>query len=280
LLWHVHDFVGCRPVARRLLHWARRKVSGAVAVSEAVAEDLRCLWPATRVWVIPNAVDVDEFAPAAQHGDWLDKQAGVPVPPPGTLRIGLPATYARWKGHAVFLQAVARYLAAGSHPPTRFYVIGGPIYHTHGSQVQRQELVDLARREGVVDRVAFVDFQQDMVPVYRALDIVVHASTEPEPFGMTILEAMACGKPVIAAQAGGAAEIFESGHDALGTPPGDVQALTSSLLLLASNPLMRERLGARARETTCRRFSQERLSSQMWAVFQELHAGRSAAASA
>jgi len=64
----------------------------------------------------------------------------------------------------------------------------------------------------IENRVGFVPFQDNPADVYRALDIVVHASTKPEPFGRTIVEAMACGKPVIAAQTGGAAELFTHDH--------------------------------------------------------------------
>jgi len=79
----------------------------------------------------------------------------------------------------------------------------------------------------IENRVGFVPFQDNPADVYRALDIVVHASTKPEPFGRTIVEAMACGKPVIAAQTGGAAELFTHDHDAVGVPPGDPAALAA-----------------------------------------------------
>ena len=66
------------------------------------------------------------------------------------------------------------------------------------------------------DSVGFVPFVEDPVPVYRALDVVLHASTQPEPFGLTVVEAMACGRAVVVSAAGGAAELFTDGVDALG----------------------------------------------------------------
>lgn len=70
----------------------------------------------------------------------------------------------------------------------------------------------------------------------RALDIVVHASTQPEPFGLVIAEAMACGRAVIASQAGGAAEIIDPGENALGLPPGDAAVLAERIVQLAQMP--------------------------------------------
>src|SRR4051812_6736193 len=71
----------------------------------------------------------------------------------------------------------------------------------------------------------FVPFQARVEAVYRALDVVVHASTRPEPFGLTIAEAMACGRPLVAARAGGAAELFEDEVEALGLPEVSAGAL-------------------------------------------------------
>jgi glycosyltransferase involved in cell wall biosynthesis len=186
------------------------------------------------------------------------------------VRVGLVATYARWKGQGVFLEAAARLLAARPAVPLRFYLIGGPIYHTRGSQFSDGELRSLARGRGLDGHVGFVGFQPDPAEAYRALDVVVHASTQPEPFGLTIAEAMACGKPVVAAQAGGAAELFRHGHDALGVPPGDAAALAAAVGRLAADAPARLRLSACARRTAVQRFSQDRLGPAFLALYQRL----------
>ena len=83
---------------------------------------------------------------------------------------------------------------------------------------------------GLGDRVGFVPFQRDVAPVYRALDVVVHASTKREPFGLSVLEAMACGRPVIVSDAGGVRELVTHGDQGLTHPPGDVDALAGATL--------------------------------------------------
>ncbi len=260
VLWHVHDFLSRRSLARRVLGRGVGRIAGAIAISNAVADDLHSLWPGLTVHTVANAVDTRSFCPGPADPALLDRLANLPPRP--CLRVGLVATYARWKGHDVFLRAAARVLREHPEMPVRFYIIGGPIYQTQGSQFNRAELQELTRQMSPAGEVGFIDFQQDVRPIYRALDVVVHASTAPEPFGLTIIEAMACGKAVIVAQAGGAAEIIRSGHDALGVPPGDVGALAAALAQLLKDDTLRSALGAQARTSVCERFDQARFDAE------------------
>ncbi len=116
-LWHVHDFYGSRALAARLLRWASGRMQGAIAISQTVADDFRRVVPGRPVAVIPNAIDVERFRPRLLNPGRLDQLAGLPSAPPGTSRIGMVATYARWKGHDVFLQAAAELVRKGCRPP-------------------------------------------------------------------------------------------------------------------------------------------------------------------
>ena len=200
----------------RALRWACKGVSRAIAISEAVARDAGAILKGVPVTVVYNAVDTAQFVPGPGDGAWLDRLAGLPAAGDGTIRVGLVATYARWKGQDLFLRAIGH---MQSVRPARFYIVGGPIYKTKGSQFSHSELRDLACELGVADRLGFVPFQADTADAYRALDVVVHASTHPEPFGRTIVEAMACSRPTVVSRAGGAAELFTDGEDALGWRP-------------------------------------------------------------
>jgi glycosyltransferase involved in cell wall biosynthesis len=270
VVWHIHDFVGARPVVARALRWSSRRAAGAIAISEAVAQDARHTLPNVPVDVVYNAIDTDRFAPGPGEGATLDALAGLPLAAPGTVRVGLVATYARWKGHELFLEAAARFTARNACPwPVRFYIVGGPVYRTHGSQFTEAELRACSARHGLAGRVGFIGFQRDVAGVYRALDVVVHASTQPEPFGLTIVEAMACGRAVIVAQAGGAAELFRDGCDALGVPPGNAAALTEAIAALAADPERRSRLGERARRRAVAQFARARLGHEIAAVYDQ-----------
>ena len=250
LIWHIRDFPGQRPLMRRLLRHAGRRATLAIANSDAVATDARAVFRTT-VTTLHNMVDTEAFTPQGEAVD-LDRLAGLPAAEPGTVRIGLVSTYAHWKGHDVLLRAVAQLTTTWKH---RLYLVGGPIYATAGSQFSREELTNLVHSLGLQDRVGFVPFQAATPPVYRALDVVVHASTRPEPFGLSIVEAMACGRAVIVAAGGGAAELFTDGIDALGHEPGNVDLLTRALDRPLSDDFLCQRLGTRARQTAVERFS-------------------------
>jgi glycosyltransferase involved in cell wall biosynthesis len=266
ILWHLHDFLSERPVMTRLLRRLTAVAAGGVAVSDAVRRDAEAVLPGLTISVVRNAVDVDHFAPADRDGLGLDQLAGLDPAEPGTIRVGLVATYASWKGQDVFLDALARLPRPGS--PVRGYIIGGPIYTTAGSQFSEPFLRKLARDLGIEHRVGFVPFQPDTADVYRMLDVAVHASTRPEPFGLTIAEAMASAKPVIVAAAGGAAELFTPEHDGIAHQPGDADGLAHAIARLVDDPTLRARLGANARVTAVERFSRERYAREITDVYE------------
>jgi glycosyltransferase involved in cell wall biosynthesis len=271
VVWHAHDFLSTRPLTSRLLRLAARRTAGVVAVSEAVGRDVRRLLPGRLVAVVPNAIDVDEFNPSAPPVD-LDALAGLSAAAGTVVRFGLVGTYAVWKGHDVFLQAAALFAARRPDLPVRFYVIGGPIYQT-AAQRSETELRLLAARPELNAKVGIVPFQSDPAGVYTALDVVVHASTLPEPFGLTIVEGMACGRPVIVSAAGGAAELFSDGRDAVGVPPGDTGALAKAMETLAADSKFRRQLADEARATAVQRFDRRRLGPELlrsYAVFQQI----------
>lgn len=265
VLWHLHDYIGPRPVMARLLRLAARPGIATVAVSRSVAADaVAALGGRVPVRTIYNAVDLARFAPGPGDGAALDAAAGMPPAPPGTVRVGLVATFARWKGHEVFLEAAAR---AAPGRACRFYIIGGPIYRSAGSQHTLGELRARAEALGLGGRIGFAGFQADPAAAIRALDVVVHASTRPEPFGRVIVEGMACGRAVIASRHGGAAELFEDGVEALGCPPGDSAALAAAIARLVDDPTLRQHLGAAGHRAAADRFDRIHLADPWIEVY-------------
>lgn len=275
VVWHIHDYVSPRPLMGRLLSRWAHKCTAAIANSKSVAADLRTLMPDLKVVTIYNAVDLARFAPVGATVD-LDALAGLAPAAPGTVRVGLVATFARWKGHLVFLRALSS-LSADS--PVRGYVIGGPIYQTADSQFTMLELQQEQKRCGLAGRVGFTGFLNDTAEAMRSLDVVVHASTEPEPFGMVIIEAMACAKPVIVSQAGGAAELFQDEQTALGFAAGDVTSLARQMARLAADGSLRVRLGQAARAAAEQSFHGQRMAHEVVRLYHQCREdGRKAAA--
>ena len=190
---------------------------------------------------------------------WLASCANLAPPAPDTITFGLVATYARWKGHDLFIKAAGLLRAAHPSLPLRFYVVGGPIYKTEGSQVRASELLDQAQAAQISDCFGLVPFQDDIARVYRSLDVAVHASTQPEPFGRTIIEAMACERAVLVARAGGAMELFQEGKNALGYEAGNTSALAEAMARVL-DPSMRAFLGGAARSHVVAHFGRARLA--------------------
>jgi glycosyltransferase involved in cell wall biosynthesis len=265
LIWHIHDYAQKRPLMSRLLRHSAKWCKVAIVNSRSVAADIGALLPRLRVVPIYNAVNLEQFSPAGSKLD-LDAMAGLEPAASDTIRVGLVATFDCWKGHKVFLRALAQ---LPKEMRVRGYIIGGPIYKTAGSQWSMDDLQAEANALDLSGRVGFTGFLPDTAAVMRSLDIIVHASTEPEPFGMVIIEGMACGKPVIASRAGGASELFTDGENATGHVPGDAASLATQIQRLASDSPMRRRLGEAGRATAERLFSGERLAKEVLSVYEE-----------
>jgi glycosyltransferase involved in cell wall biosynthesis len=266
VVWHVHDYVGARPLTAHLIKRCAPRCAAAVVNSKSVAADLRAVCgDSLKTHLLYNAVDLDNFSPEGVRLD-LDSLAGLPPAEPGTVRVGLLATMARWKGHETFLKSLSM-LPADSR--VRGYVIGGAVYRTRGSQLDAGGLRECAARLGLAGRVGFTGFVEDAASAIRALDVLVHASTEPEPFGLAIVEGMACGRSVVASRAGGAAEILEGCGAALGHAPGDAGGLSAQIGRLAESAELRERLGREGRLVAERRFDRARLAEELAGVYAE-----------
>ncbi len=112
-------------------------------------------------------------------------------------------------------------------------------------------------------------FQRQPAAVFRALDVVVHASTKPEPFGRTIVEGMACGRAVVATAGGGVGELVRPGEDAELVPAGDPAALAATVGRLVADPARRQALGRQA-VVSAARFSRNVAGAGVLSVYHDL----------
>lgn len=286
LIWHVHDYVQPRPVMVKLMKLCRRRCKIALANSNSVALDLKAACGQTlQVQTLYNGIDTTVFSPRGDRLD-LDLLSGLPPAGPNVIRVGMLATFARWKGHEVFLRALS---LVPPELPIRGYIVGDALYQTDGSQYSAGELKAMAGQLGISDRVGFSGFVDQPASAMRWLDIVVHASTAPEPFGLVIVEGMACGRAVIASEAGGAAELIQTKSipnpqtnnsqtspdtdiNALGHSPGDAPGLADCITELARDPHLRARLGAAGRATAERRFNRAHLAKELIPIYRSITA--------
>ncbi len=183
--------------------------------------------------------------------------------------IGIVGRIAPWKGQDVFLRAAEIVLGQGH--AARFWIIGASLF---GEEEFEQDLRRQADTGLLKGRVEFLGFRDDIQDLLPQLSILVHASTVPEPFGQVIIEGMAAGVPVIAADAGGPQEIITHGVNGLLTPPGDAPALAEAIIDLLDH---RDRAAALARagqEHVARNFSIRASAEKVERIYREIISSR------
>jgi glycosyltransferase involved in cell wall biosynthesis len=185
-----------------------------------------------------------------------------------------------WKGHEVFLE-IAR-AVADRIPRSRFVVVGGSIYETHGHAGYPEILRQKTAALGLSDRVTFLGIRDDIPELLAGLDVLVHSPTAPEPFGRVLAEAMAVGRPVVAARCGGIPEVVEDGVTGFMTgflvPSADVGAFTAAVVRLLEDPVQCRRLGGAGRRRAEARFGIEAHAAGVLEAYRAVLEGRRAAA--
>jgi len=179
--------------------------------------------------------------------------------------VGIVARLARGKGHPTLLRA-ARSLCA-ARADARVVVAGGELFGL--DQGYQAELKKLAASLGIAERVSFVGQIDDPCDVISALDVAVHIPDGPESYGLAVVEAMAAGTAVVAADAGAVREIAEPGVTALLVPPGDHEALATALLALHDDPDARERMARAGAEAAQTRFDAREMTRRVEAIYRD-----------
>ncbi|MEW6346001.1 MAG: glycosyltransferase [Pseudomonadota bacterium] len=241
IIWHLHDIMSddhFGPLQRFIVKWlARCAVDHVVANSHASAASLVALTGCKpeRVPVVHNGVDLDEFSRAGDADvNALRRRLGLPEQ---VYLAGLFGRLAPWKGQHVALEALARL------PELHLVLVGSALF---GEEAYAESLREQAARLGVGERLQFAGFRDDMPAWMKAVDVILHTSTEPEPFGRVIIEGMAAGRPVIAAAAGGVKEIVRHRKNGWLVPPGNVEALTEAIDMLRTTPALAQQLASAA----------------------------------
>lgn len=236
-----------------------------IAVSHFIAALIRERYrlPEERLRVIHGGVDAARFDPASVVGDRVTRLARawrVSMSEPVVL---LPGRLTGWKGHKLLIAALARMRHADA--------LGVLLGSDQGRSKYTQSLVALAKSLGVEDRLRLVGHDEDMQAAMMLADIVVNASTEPEAFGRTIVEAQAMGRMVVAADHGGARETILAGETGFLFPPGEVAALAEALdAALDMAPEARIGWGQRARAHVMRDYSVSAMQQAVLDVYAEL----------
>jgi glycosyltransferase involved in cell wall biosynthesis len=230
LVWHVRDRIAEDYIPRAAVHLVRALIrnltDGVVANSTATLETLPPAVRGSLSWVIPGSVELSPHPP--------------PIPS-GPARFGMLGRIAPWKGQDLFLRAFASAFPDGGE---RAVLVGSAMFGEEGNE---RELHELATSLGIAERVEFRGFREDVWGELSRLDVLVHASVIPEPFGTVVLEGMAAGLAVIAADEGGPAGVICDGRTGRLFASRDVDSLCAAMRALSEDPRERVRLGEAGR---------------------------------
>jgi len=274
IIWWIHDLVSQRKTASRIMRVCSTRVSCAVGISDLVSQDCRQAGLRCRIQTVRNSVDLSRFMPRPRKNGFFER-FGIKVPEPDQkLRIGLVATYARWKGHDLFIEAVSK-LSEQCREGARFFIVGGPAYATAGSQFSQMELIGLAQKFEIADKMVWVPFVENIEDVFNQLDVVIHSSCRPEPFGLTIAEALASGCVVIASRDTGALERLALVKGSMGSPafliePMNAKNLASAMARVIEDEEFRGGLKRNARLFAEGEFNAESVKRRLFDIYQEV----------
>ena len=176
--------------------------------------------------VIPNAVDLGRFNAAETEPARIREEYGWSDTDKVVALVGRIVS---WKGQRYFIRAIAE--ARKSDASIRGLIVGDD-FETGERDDYMRGLVSLVEELGLADAVRFTGHRTDVPNIMKAADIVVCASSRPEPFGRVIIESMAVGTPVIATDAGGATDIIEDGVNGMLVPIRDSAAMARATVRL------------------------------------------------
>lgn len=253
-LWWVNDILSADffswPVRRVFVRQAGELATRLVPVSNFGRDALiREGVPAERIFPVLNGIPLGRYRRSASK--LLREQLKVR---PDEPLIGLAGRITPWKGQDLFLRIAAEW--ARQKRPGRFAIIGRAFNEDAPFEAALKEFI---RAEKIESRVHFVAFQSDIAAALSQLDVLLHCSTKPEPFGRVIIEAMAVGTPVIAARGGGVPEIITAGVDGGLANPDDAADYVAQLTALLADERKRADWVKAGRATVEQRFTLERV---------------------
>jgi glycosyltransferase involved in cell wall biosynthesis len=245
---HAHDFLTAALTDHAVTLLARSPRAAMIFVSQALADYYGAAGGRFRYRVIHNGVDPAVFRPDPVGRARLRAEWGLPA---DSFLFGAVGRIEPGKGFGRLIEAFAP--VAARYPQARLVIVG-EVGFNQASDIKRNLLKRVAHLR-LEDRVVLAGFRADMPAVMAALDALVHCPLAPEGFGLILIEAMACGCPVIACPVGGMAEVVRDGQTGLLIPQGEASAITAAMTRLIGEPALASRLATAGRRAAEEEFS-------------------------
>ncbi|BBG28810.1 glycosyltransferase family 4 protein [Zymobacter palmae] len=248
------DHVGSKREKKDLFHrWAYGKVDRVLSISDETRErNVKALpLPADRITRLHHGIEIDQFPPLAsieaRHA--LLKELDLPT---DRATICLPARVAEGKGHDVWVEALAQ---LPDDLPWHGVILGGTVWSQGGDEDYVERIEALIERLGLASRITFTGHRSDIRRLLPAFDVLCIPSRN-EAFGLTVIESMAAGRPVVGSNSGAIPELLAEDSGLLATYD-DPASWAAQLTRLLKDESLQETLGRRGRERVEAHFSQQ-----------------------
>ncbi len=251
----------------RLMQWAYGLADHFTPVSHWVAKNIQSKLGVVeeKITVVYDGLELDGLEPNID-GQPFRQQHNIGDT---DFAVGLVGLLIPWKGQEIFLDAAKQ--LKDTIPNLKMIIIGGTPDDCTPYETMLKTRV---REEGLSDHVIFTGHATNMPSVYSGLDVVVSASTSPEPLGTVVIESMAMGRPLIGPDHGGAAEMMAHDENGLLFKAGNSKSLAEAIESFHLSIEKREQLGQAARKHALTKFAVETHVTQMQSVYAKILTGK------
>ena len=261
VVWHLHDILPRHPLSSAIRLFALLSSrTRMIAVSEAVAKNFCGRFAGlmkSRVRVILNAIDLDKFQCDPKSGRAIRQELGLNK---NDLVFGIIGQLTPRKGQLELIRAFAR----ARVPHSVLLIVGAALFNRDQEYALRLE--QEAKSLGVADSVRMLGSRRDIAAVVQSLDLLI-VNSSAEPFGLVIVEAMACGTPVLAAAVDGIPEIIAHEKNGWLAPSRDESALAAAIVHLSRDAGLRARLAEQGPQYVATHFAADRYMNELQAFY-------------
>ena len=248
---HSRDFVEIDRITKIYARFVDRHI----AISSSTKNNLLKLdIPENRIDVIYDAIDIDEYCPQIS-ADYLLEEFHIKR---NARLFGIFGRIVGWKGIKEFILAAD--LVIKEVPDAVAFVVGD---YSDSDGSYYREVVSLVDELKLNGKIIFTGYREDVPEMMSIMEVVVHASITPEPFGMTIIEAMAIGKPVIAAKEGGPLDIVIDNKTGYLVDPGNIAGMGKKIAEVLLDPIRAKEMGEAGHVRAKEVFSKERYANEV-----------------
>ncbi len=245
----------------RTSRWLYKNVDYFITVSEWIKKNVMKIGvPEYKIQTILDGRKLDEFKKPFDIKQ-VRKSLGLSN---GELSVGMVGRLNPWKGHKVFIDAAK--IVEKRFPKCKMFIIGGSsdTYKSYESELKK------IVAEKNIKNLSFTGQRNDIPDIMRTLDIIVHASIEPDPYPNVVLEGMAAGRPVIATNMGGPLEMVENYKTGILIHPNNPVILADKICELIENEELRTSLGNNAKKIALERYSIESHVRQIEEIYEKV----------